>query len=119
LANFLIFGFLLWLRKRRKFDGQIIYAYLMVYSVARFTIEFWRDDPRGQVLWFSTSQFISIILFAIGLALMIYHLRRSTGKTPGETVAASPETDGSPEPGSAALAPGTVGGRESEAATNP
>jgi phosphatidylglycerol:prolipoprotein diacylglycerol transferase len=75
-ANLLIFGFLLWLRKRRSFDGQIIYAYLMTYSVARFVIEFWRDDPRGQVLGLSTSQFIAVLLFALGLALTIYELRR-------------------------------------------
>ena len=118
LSNFLIFGFLLWLRKRRKFDGQIIYAYLVVYSVARFTIEFWRDDPRGQLLWFSTSQFISIILFAIGLVLMIYHLRRGTGSTQEGTVAVSPDEEGSPESGPAVLSPGTVGSHESGAATN-
>jgi phosphatidylglycerol:prolipoprotein diacylglycerol transferase len=77
-ANLLIFAFLLWLRKRRSFDGQIIYAYLMTYSVARFVIEFWRDDPRGQVLGLSTSQFIAVLLFALGLALTIYELRRKS-----------------------------------------
>src|SRR6266852_1327698 len=75
-ANLAIFGFLMWLRKRRAFDGQIIYAYLMIYGVVRFTIEFWRDDPRGQVFGLSTSQFISIIMFALGLGLTLYHFRR-------------------------------------------
>jgi phosphatidylglycerol:prolipoprotein diacylglycerol transferase len=42
----------------------------------RFTIEFWRDDPRGHVLGLSTSQFISIILFALGLIFTIYQWRR-------------------------------------------
>jgi phosphatidylglycerol---prolipoprotein diacylglyceryl transferase len=79
-ANLLIFAFLLWLGKRRKFEGQIIYTYLMIYSVARFTIEFWRDDPRGSVLWLSTSQFISIVMFALGLIMTLYHWRRT--KTP-------------------------------------
>ena len=43
----------MWLRKRRAFEGQIIYSYLMIYGVARFTIEFWRDDPneRRKVLF--------------------------------------------------------------------
>ena len=76
-ANLLIFFFLLWLRKRRSFDGQIIYAYLMSYSVARFVIEFWRDDPRGQVLGFSTSQFIAVLLFAVGFGLTLYERRKS------------------------------------------
>ncbi|MCI0489598.1 MAG: prolipoprotein diacylglyceryl transferase [Blastocatellia bacterium] len=77
-ANLSIFLFLIWLRKRRAFEGQIIFAYLMLYSVARFTIEFWRDDPRGWVLGLSTSQFISVVMFPLALALAIYYWRRSS-----------------------------------------
>lgn len=80
-ANLLIFAFLLWLRKRRSFDGQIIYTYLMTYSVARFVIEFWRDDPRGQVLGLSTSQFIAVLLFALGLVLTFYERRRKAARS--------------------------------------
>ncbi|HLG15917.1 MAG TPA: prolipoprotein diacylglyceryl transferase [Blastocatellia bacterium] len=75
-ANLLIFIALLLLRKRRAFDGQIILAYLMLYSIARFTIEFWRGDPRGELLGLSTSQVISILLFPLALALTIYYWRR-------------------------------------------
>jgi phosphatidylglycerol:prolipoprotein diacylglycerol transferase len=75
-ANLAIFGFLMWLRKRRAFDGQIIYSYLMIYGVVRFVIEFWRDDPRGQLLGLSTSQFISVIMFALGLVMTVYFWRR-------------------------------------------
>lgn len=76
-ANLLLFGFLMWLRKRRSFDGQVMFAYLLTYSVIRFTIEFWRDDPRGELMGLSTSQFISVILFVLGLALSIYYWRRN------------------------------------------
>jgi phosphatidylglycerol:prolipoprotein diacylglycerol transferase len=79
-ANLAIFGFLMWLRKRRAFDGQIIYSYLMIYGVTRFTIEFWRDDPRGQVFGLSTSQFISVIMFVLGLAMTLYYWRRRSGQ---------------------------------------
>jgi phosphatidylglycerol:prolipoprotein diacylglycerol transferase len=79
-ANLLIFAFLLWLTKRRKFEGQIIYSYLMIYSVARFIIEFWRDDPRGTVFGLSTSQFISIVMFAFGFIMTLYHWRRMKSK---------------------------------------
>lgn len=79
-ANLIIFGFLLWLRKRRRFEGQIVFAYLMLYSVARFIIEFWRDDPRGSVLGFSTSQFIALLLFPVALGLTFYYRKR--GQTP-------------------------------------
>lgn len=89
-VNFAIFGFLIWLGKRRAFDGQIIYSYMIIYGVARFTIEFWRDDPRGQVLGLSTSQFISIIMFALGLAMTLYHWRRRSSQSVahGQDVAA-------------------------------
>ncbi|HKS42889.1 MAG TPA: prolipoprotein diacylglyceryl transferase [Blastocatellia bacterium] len=82
-ANLLIFAFLLWLTKRRKFEGQIIYSYLMIYSVARFIIEFWRDDPRGTVVGLSTSQFISIVMFAFGFIMTLYHWRRMKSKDSG------------------------------------
>lgn len=83
IANLLIFAFLLWLTKRRKFEGQIIYTYLMVYAVARFTIEFWRDDPRGSLFGLSTSQFISLVMFAFGLVMTLYHWRRTKAQDSG------------------------------------
>jgi phosphatidylglycerol---prolipoprotein diacylglyceryl transferase len=47
LANFFI---LMWLFKHKKFDGQVLGAYLFLYGVARFFLEFLRDDPgRGSV----------------------------------------------------------------------
>jgi phosphatidylglycerol---prolipoprotein diacylglyceryl transferase len=89
-VNFAIFGFLMWLRKRRAFEGQIIYSYLMIYGVARFTIEFWRDDPRGQVFGLSTSQFISAIMFVFGLVMTLYYWRQRSNQSAahGQEVAA-------------------------------
>ncbi|MBI3649498.1 MAG: prolipoprotein diacylglyceryl transferase [Acidobacteria bacterium] len=90
LANFMLFGVLWWLWKRKKFDGQIIFAYVILYSVIRFTIEFWRDDPRGALLGLSTSQFIAVVMFPLGIALMIYYGRRVADKkaAPQKNVAA-------------------------------
>ncbi len=90
IANLVLFGALLWMWKRKKFDGQIIFAYFIIYSVIRFIIVFWRDDPRGSFLGLSTSQLISIVMFPLGVALMIYYGRRATDKkiTPQKNVAA-------------------------------
>ncbi|MFP5262420.1 MAG: prolipoprotein diacylglyceryl transferase [Blastocatellia bacterium] len=71
-ANLLSFIFLMWLWRRRTFNGQIILAYIILYSVERFTIDFWRDDPRGEFFGLATSQIISSILLPLALALMIY-----------------------------------------------
>ena len=63
-ANFLILMFLL---KRRKFDGQVIGAFLFIYGVARFFLEFIRDDPgRGSVFGGVLS---GTQLIAIGMVL--------------------------------------------------
>lgn len=72
-ATLLIFIVLLWLSRRRQFTGQIVLAYALLYAVARFTIEFWRDDPRGELLGLSTSQFIAAVVF-VG-ALIVWWLK--------------------------------------------
>jgi phosphatidylglycerol:prolipoprotein diacylglycerol transferase len=46
-ANFLI---LVWLIKHKRSDGQVIGAYMFLYGVARYFLEFLRDDPeRGSL----------------------------------------------------------------------
>jgi phosphatidylglycerol---prolipoprotein diacylglyceryl transferase len=82
-AMLLVFFFLLWLHKRKRFSGQVILAYALLYSVIRFAIEFVRDDPRGDVLGLttltglSTSQMISIIIGISALTLLIVRWRRA------------------------------------------
>lgn len=84
-ATLLIFVVLLLLHRRRRFEGHVILAYAMLYSVARFIIEYWRDDPRGEIFDLSTSQFIAIILFAGALAAFIYRLRKPSAELQAQT----------------------------------
>lgn len=70
--NFLHFLALIFLAKRVKADGQIAGFYLIFYSVGRFILEFFRGDLlRGSIGTLSTSQFISIFLFLIGLGIVV------------------------------------------------
>jgi phosphatidylglycerol:prolipoprotein diacylglycerol transferase len=71
-TEFITFLGLMWLLKRKKFDGQIILAYLMVYSCVRFILEFFRGDSNGTAFggWLTTSQLISAI--ALPAALCCY-----------------------------------------------
>ncbi|HNU06342.1 MAG TPA: prolipoprotein diacylglyceryl transferase [Pyrinomonadaceae bacterium] len=77
----LVFAFLFYLHKRKKFDGQVLIAYGVIYGIWRFAVEFVRDDPRGSlfglngVLGLSTSQIISLLVGLGALAFMIYKLR--------------------------------------------
>lgn len=66
LANFFI---LMWMFKRKSFDGQVFGAYLFLYGVARYFLEFIRDDPgRGSVFGgiMSGTQLIAIGLVVTG-----------------------------------------------------
>lgn len=74
-----IFLSLVVLSRFKKFDGQIMATYLILYSILRYTLEFFRgDEVRGFVIdpWLSTSQFVSLIIFACGVAMYVVLLRR-------------------------------------------
>ena len=51
--------------------GAVTGWYMVLYAVWRFIIEFFRADDRGAVGALSTSQFISLFIFAFGLFLLI------------------------------------------------
>jgi phosphatidylglycerol---prolipoprotein diacylglyceryl transferase len=86
-ANFI---FLMWLLKRRKFDGQVIGAFVFIYGVARFFLEFLRDDPgRGSVFGgvMTGTQLIALGLIAGGG--VIWWLRPGAKKMTPQPVAAT------------------------------
>jgi phosphatidylglycerol:prolipoprotein diacylglycerol transferase len=64
-ANLLIFLILLFFRRHKSFSGQVFLFYAMLYSSARFTIEFFRGDPRGGLGPLSTSQWVGIAVFIL------------------------------------------------------
>lgn len=76
-AALVIFVILLVMARKRRFYGQIVLAYAMLYAVARFIIECWRDDPRGVLLNLSTSQFIAVVLFFSSLIAFIYRAKNT------------------------------------------
>jgi len=60
--------------------GLTVCLYGLLYSVLRFVLEFYRGDiMRGVYGWLSTSQYISIALFAMSLALLTRQVRQKTG----------------------------------------
>ena len=74
-----IFMFLMWLSKRKVFDGQILWSYGILYSIGRFVIEYFRGDDRGfpveQVL--STSQFVGVFVFSFSAFMLLTLYRNS------------------------------------------
>ncbi len=82
-AMLIVFFFLFWLHKRKRFSGQVILSYAVLYSVIRFAVEFVRDDPRGDILGLttltglSTSQMISLVVGVLALVLLIVRWRNA------------------------------------------
>lgn len=92
---FLVFLFLLWLHKRKRFSGQVILSYALLYSIIRFAIEFFRDDPRGDILGLttltglSTSQLISFVVAVGALLLLVVRRRRAHAKSEADGLVAT------------------------------
>ena len=83
-AAFIFFAFLIWLHRRKTFNGQVLLTYGVLYGTTRFIIEFFRDDPRGDILGLtslthlSTSQLISLCVGLTCLVVLIIRRRRAT-----------------------------------------
>jgi len=94
-AMLIVFFFLLWLHKRKRFSGQVMLLYAVLYAGIRFAIEFVRDDPRGDILGLttltglSTSQMISIIVGGAALALLIVRWRKESASAKANNIVAT------------------------------
>ena len=65
-------------RRGRSFPGRTFWGYMLMYGVTRFIIEFYRGDPRGEILGMSTSQFVSVLLVPFSLVMLYWLSRRNT-----------------------------------------
>lgn len=62
--------------KDEKVNGKVFALYLILQSAGRFAVEFIRDDPRGVIGPFTTSQFIGLFGFIFGIILYIFNSRK-------------------------------------------
>lgn len=78
VGDLLLCAALLLLDRREHKDGALMAAYLLLYGIGRFCLEFFRADPRGSVGALSTSQFISLFFIAGALlfASLLYRKPR-------------------------------------------
>ncbi len=77
---FLVFLILQWAYRRKTFDGEVFWLYVLLYAITRGIIENWRGDlVRGFVIpdVLSTSQFIGILLAALAVGMLVFLSRRS------------------------------------------
>ncbi len=80
LEGFCVFLFLFIYRKRKRFDGELIALYGLLYSIARFIAEFFRkpDFQLGFVVdnWMSMGQVLSIFMVIASIFLYLYLYNR-------------------------------------------
>lgn len=78
ITNLFIFIFLLYLKKRQKFKGQIAFVFILLYGITRSFVEIFRNDPRGVYLsgLISTSQIISIVIVFVTLIFYLLLKRK-------------------------------------------
>ena len=83
LADIAIFALLIWMGRHRRFAGQIAGTFAFLYGIARFFIEFYRDDPeRGSVFGglMSLTQLLAVCFVILGGLLWMRHSEESPGK---------------------------------------
>lgn len=99
-GNFLIFAllfFVLW--RRRRFEGQIFSAYLLLYGALRFGVEFLRGDAdRGIWRGLSTSQWLSALCVVAAVGLWLFLRRRALPASAEAAPSESPPGQTSEEP---------------------
>ena len=82
LNNLTIF-FLLWFfRKRKKYDGQIFWMYVLLYGITRSVIETFRGDFRGDYIFgnLSVSQVIGGVMAVLSVVMLLIQSRRVKSK---------------------------------------
>lgn len=85
-AELVIMGLLLATERRgRYFPGRTFWLYVLLYSISRFVIEFYRGDERGMLWGISTSQFISLVLLPLSVAMLLWLRRRTDAPAPTPT----------------------------------
>jgi phosphatidylglycerol:prolipoprotein diacylglycerol transferase len=72
-----VFGLLWWLRRRKRYEGELLLAFLLSYAFGRLVLEEFRGDAlRGEVAGWSTSQVLSLTAVLAGTILFVALRRR-------------------------------------------
>ncbi|MBU4510501.1 prolipoprotein diacylglyceryl transferase [bacterium] len=72
LYGFLIFFILLWMKKYKKYDGFLFLNFLILYSISRFTIEFFRFYENNYKVFnlLTITQTILLVVVLVSLVFM-------------------------------------------------
>ena len=71
LYGFLIFFILLWIKKYKKYDGFLMLSFFILFSVSRFTIEFFRFYENNYKV-FNLLTITQAILIGVVLVSLVF-----------------------------------------------
>ncbi len=78
-SNFMVGIFLLIIRRKMQFDGQLFWIYILLYGIIRFIVEIFRGDFRGEFVFgiLSVSQTIGSILAVLAVSMLVFLKQRT------------------------------------------
>lgn len=86
LASLLIFAVLLMIFRRQRVAGQVLWAFLLLYSVYRFAIEFLRKGATAEVMGaLLTGAQWACLATALVAGAALFHLSRQRKETPADS----------------------------------
>ena len=78
ILNLLLFGILIFIFRRRKFDGQVLGFYCIGYAIIRFSVEFFRGDYPSYIAGSITqAHIISLFLTALGVWIYLAGIKKA------------------------------------------
>ena len=87
-CDFVLFFILIFLASKTKRRGVVAGVYLVLYSIGRFVLEFFRGDlARGTIGSLSTSQFIGIFTTVLGVAVLIWAFKNKERENRDDIIA--------------------------------
>ncbi|MBU0951486.1 MAG: prolipoprotein diacylglyceryl transferase [Elusimicrobia bacterium] len=86
LFSFIVFVFTHYLNRKKIFNSQTFFTAIIIYSLWRFFIEFFRGDDRGPMIFnrLYPSQFISILFLVISSVSLYYLWKKNLRQYPGQ-----------------------------------
>ena len=83
IADIAILFILMKIFKKKPFDGVVALSYFVLYSLTRFTLEFWRADSLTVLGGFKAAQITTLVTAILALLLILYKCRKNLSKLPG------------------------------------
>ncbi len=79
ISLFILFAIIMFIKGKKKFDGQVAWIYILLYGITRSILETFRDDYRGEAVFdiLSISQAIGLSSSIVAVCMLIFLFRKN------------------------------------------